>query len=236
MSFYAQFAEYYTAIFPFSEAVYTFLRRWIHSSHQRCLDVGCGTGHYAGRLAEDGFDAVGIDLDPAMIAYARVHYPQAEFHVMDMRNIGSLTHPFDAGFCIGNTAAHLDRSQFAAFLETVAAMLRPSGPWILQVVNWEHVLQHERMSLPLIEAEDGGLVFEREYLDISERRVIFHTRLALGGETLFEDSVPLYPLRTDALIDLHRAVGFQLMEHVGSYAGDVFDPGVFSANILVFRR
>ena len=36
------------------------------------LDVGCGPGHLANRLARDhGFEVTGLDLDPAMIARAR---------------------------------------------------------------------------------------------------------------------------------------------------------------------
>ena len=114
MSFYTQFAETYESIFPFSEAVYGFLRRYLPAPPASVLDVGCGTGHYTGALAADGYDAVGIDLDAAMIAHARAHYSTARFHVMDMLDIADLDHPFDGLACIGNTAAHLTQAQFSA--------------------------------------------------------------------------------------------------------------------------
>jgi SAM-dependent methyltransferase len=40
------------------------------SSGASVLDVGCGPGHLTRRLAALGFDATGIDLDPAMIERA----------------------------------------------------------------------------------------------------------------------------------------------------------------------
>jgi len=225
MSFYAEFAEHYEAIFPFSETAYTLLRRYILPEQRRCLDVGCGTGHYCGRLAVDGFDAVGIDLDAAMITYARRRYPQAAFHALNMRDIADLLSTdragladrearFDAAFCIGNTAAHL-------------------APWILQVMNWDYVLERETFAFPLIETSQG-LTFHREYRAVSEAQVTFHTRLQSGANIIFEDEVLLYPLRSADIAHLHQRRGFTSRAHFGSYAGAPFDPAEFSANIFVF--
>lgn len=51
---------------------------WIHTAllHQRparVLDLGCGPGLYAARLAALGHSCTGIDYSPASIAYAREH-------------------------------------------------------------------------------------------------------------------------------------------------------------------
>ncbi len=243
MSFYVEFAEHYEAIFPFSETVYALLRHYIKPEHRRCLDVGCGTGHYCGRLAADGFDAVGIDLDAAMIAHARRRYPQAAFYVLNMLDIAELASMdrtdytegdfcFDAAFCIGNTAAHLTQAQFVQFLDGVKRVLKPGAPWILQVMNWDYVLERESFTFPVIEAP-RGLTFHREYRAISAAQVTFHTRLQSGAEVIFEDEVPLYPLPSVDIAQLHRERGFTCIDHFGSYAGALFDPAVFSANIFV---
>lgn len=244
MSFYATFAEYYEAIFPFDATVYALLRRYILPHHHRCLDVGCGTGHYCGRLAADGFEAVGIDLDPAMIAQARRRYPQATFRVLNMLDLAELVSTdqtssseralrFDAAFCIGNTAAHLTQAQFAQFLDGLKQVLKPGAPWILQVMNWDYVLGCGTFVFPLIETPQG-LTFQRVYREISEARVIFHTRLQASAEVIFEDATSLYPLRTADITRLHGERGFVNLAHFGTYTGAPFDPQVFSANILVF--
>ena len=234
MGFYSRFASYYESVFPFGQGVYNLLRQYLPLPPAAVLDVGCGTGHYSGALAEERYDAVGVDLDAEMIAYAQSHYPEAEFHVINMLDIGGLDRQFDGVFCIGNTAAHLTQPQFAQFLDEVRARLVPGGPWILQVMNWDYVLAQEHVTLPLIEAE-GGILFRRAYRDISDTQVTFQTRLEVGGEIIFEDATPLYPLRSDQIVALHEARDFGLVAQLGSYAGAVFDPTTFSANILIFQ-
>ncbi len=246
MAFYAEFAEYYEAIFPFDATVYALLRRYITPAQRRCLDIGCGSGHYCGQLAADGFDAVGIDLDAAMVAYARRRYPQATFHVLNMLDIAALVSMdrtavsasdlrFEAAFCIGNTAAHLTQAQFVQFLDRVKRVLQPGAPWILQVMNWDYVLTRESLTFPII-ATAQGLTFHREYRAITATRVMFHTRLQSNTEVIFEDEVPLYPLRSADVARLHQEHGFTSVAHFGNYAGAPFDPTIFSANIFVFTH
>ncbi|EHR49397.1 methylase involved in ubiquinone/menaquinone biosynthesis [Saccharomonospora marina XMU15] len=47
------------------------------------VDVGCGGGRAVAELAERGARAVGVDLDPEMIAVARKRWQDCEFHVGD---------------------------------------------------------------------------------------------------------------------------------------------------------
>lgn len=235
MSFYTEFAEHYESIFPFSEDVYAFLRKHFPAPPARVLDIGCGTGHYARRLAADGYETVGIDLDPAMIANAQAHYPQAEFRVLDMTEIRCLDGRFDAIACIGNTAAHLMQAQFADLVADVAALLRPRGIWILQLMNWDYVLTQDTITFPVIKGEDNA-VFYRAYRDISETQVTFATRLEVAGTDVFEDEVPLYPIRTTEIVALHTEYGFVLVTHAGSYSGAPFDPTTFSADLYVCER
>ena len=123
--------------------------------------------------------------------------------------------------------------QFAQFLDAVKDVLEPGAPWILQVMNWDYVLAQGAFTFPVIETSEG-LTFHREYRDISAAQVMFHTRLQSDVGVIFEDEVPLYPLRSADIARLHRERGFTPVDHFGSYAGDPFDPGLFSANIFVF--
>ncbi len=234
MSFYTQLADSYESIFPFNDGIYGFVRRYLPAPPASVLDIGCGTGHYTGALAGDGYAAVGIDLDEGMIAHARAHYAAARFHVMDMLDIADLDRTFDGLACIGNTAAHLTQAQFARFVDAVAGVRAPGGPWILQVMNWDYVVTRSKVTFPVIEGA-GNAVFTREYRDITTTQVTFATRLEVGGEVVFEDAVRLYPMLSAEIIDCHRARGFEVVEHLGSYAGALYDPAVFSANLFVFR-
>lgn len=236
VGFYSEFAEYYEAVFPYREEVYAFLKNCMPVGSRRILDAGCGTGHYCGRLAADGFEVVGIDLDPQMIDVARKSYPQPTFHCMNMLEVGRLSPPFDLVFCIGNVAPHLTQPEFDGFVGDVARVLRPGGAWAFQVMNWDYVLAHGSYPFRPRKLGAGDAVFHREYRDVSESRLRFLTRLAAGDRTVFEGEVWLHPMRTKACLDLHRRHGFHLVEHVGDFQRAPFSAVSDTGSVFVFRK
>ena len=90
------------------------------------LDVGCGDGMLAGRLAARCTQVTGIDRDPRMIAVARsrtagparVTFIEADFLAHDFAEAS-----FD--FVCANTSLH--HMDFAAALTAMARVLRPGG-------------------------------------------------------------------------------------------------------------
>jgi SAM-dependent methyltransferase len=283
MSFYSDFAEHYEAVFPFREPVLRFLVSHLAvpspptGGRRRILDIGCGTGHYCGRLAAAGHKAIGIDLDPAMIAAASRSYPVAAFHCLDMLDLDRLPPPFDLVYCIGNVLPHLPRERLPELIGKVAAALAPGGVWIFQTVNWDHVLARAvaRPATTCAGATDpvsayaghgatgsdatcagttdataheaetyrfpdrtllGGVVFRREYRDITPERLRFCTRLATPDRVIFAGEVDLYPVRAQEHRRLHEAAGFSLAGHWGDFAGAPFAPDVEGGSVFVFRR
>jgi len=236
MSFYSEFAEYYEAVFPFEEGVYSFIRDRFPARARRVLDVGCGTGDYCGRLTSQEYETVGIDLDPWMVERAKRSYPASEFRVLGAEEIASLTGPFGAAYCIGNVVSHIARHRLPDFLQTLRELLEPGATWVIQTVNWDFVLTQESYRFPDVAVGGTNLVFERSYPEISEERVLFRTRLREGDRSVFEGETTLFPVRAEDYTAAHRTAWFEFLEHKGSFAGAAFDPGVMSGSILVFRR
>jgi SAM-dependent methyltransferase len=236
MSFYSEFADYYDSVFPFEEATYAFIRERLPAEAARVLDIGCGTGDYCGRLASQGYEVVGIDPDQWMIERARYRFPAVRFLVKGMEAIGQLEDPFGSAICIGNAASHLPQHRMPGFIHTLHDRLRPWSVWILQTVNWDFVLGQETYRFPDIRLEERGVVFEREYEGISAESVLFKTRLTAVDNEVFRGETLLYPMRAADCIKEHERNGFELLAHVGSFAGDAFDPEVMSSSIFVFRR
>lgn len=234
MSFYSDFAGHYESVFPLEEEAYAFLRSRVRPGEGRVLDVGCGTGDYCGRLASDGYDALGVDLDQEMIGVAARRFPEASFRTLDMVDLASLDGGFDAIFCIGNVLAHLPRNGLVRFLRDVREMLEPSAPWIFQTVNWDFIL--ERRSFRFPDIATSGAVFEREYPEVSSDAVRFVTRLTVDGRRIFEGEVPLHPERAEDYLEAHAAAGFDLEGHYADFRGRAFDPGAHSSSVFVFRK
>jgi SAM-dependent methyltransferase len=236
MGFYSEFAEYYEAVFPYREEVCSFLKSYIPDGSRRILDAGCGTGHYCGRLAEDGFEVVGIDLDPQMIEVARRTYRKPTFQCANLREVGSLSPAFDLVFCIGNVAPHLTQDEFACFVGELARILRPGGVWTFQVVNWDYILTQDSYTFRARKLGAGDVVFLRQYQDISDSRVHFQTSLASADRTIFKGDVWLYPIRTDEFLRLHRRHGFELVGHFADFQRAPFSSASDTGSVFVFCK
>ncbi|MEU6657911.1 methyltransferase domain-containing protein [Streptomyces sp. NPDC046821] len=97
----------------------------------RVLDAGCGTGRVAIRLAELGYDCVGIDLDDSMLDVARTHAPQlpwfrADLAQFDLALLG-IAADFDLVLAAGNVLPLLAAGTEAAAVKRLAGALRPGG-------------------------------------------------------------------------------------------------------------
>jgi len=236
MSFYTDFAGYFEAVFPFDPSVHSFLREHAPAGARRVLDVGCGTGDYTSAFANDGLEAVGIDRDREMVEVARARRVGPTFRVLDARDVARVEGLFDFTFSIGNVVSHLEQGDIPRFLDGVRGRLERSGVWILQVINWDHVLQRPSYRFPDIVVGDGRVVFTREYPEVSGDRLRFVTRLSRGDTTVFEGEVWLYPLRTSDCLAFHDSAGFELLGHYGDFHSIPFDPNAESSSVYVFRR
>jgi SAM-dependent methyltransferase len=228
MSFYSEFATHYERVFPLREGTLAFLRARLPAG--RLLDLGCGTGHYCGALG-----AVGIDLDPLMIAAARASYPAAEFHVLDLRDIASLAPPFGGAYCIGNVLPHLAPDDLATCLRALRGLLLPGAPFVVQTVNFDRLLPlREPYRFPDLDPGDG-LVFRRQYVPVADGTLRFVTELREDHRMLFTGEETLWPLRAVELITAAARCGFAVGDHHGDFAGTPFVPHASGSNVLTFR-
>jgi SAM-dependent methyltransferase len=109
------------------------------------LDLGCGTGSHALRLAHRGHSIVGIDRSPFMLMQARAKRAvgcasRAEFHEGDIRKV-DLGKRFDAVLMMFTVLGYqLDDADLMATLGVVRLHLKPSGLFIFDVWNGPAVL------------------------------------------------------------------------------------------------
>jgi len=126
----------------------------------RILDLGSGTGEHSRFLASKGFDVVGIDSSPAMLAKARdtALPPNLAFVEGDMTRVDELVAgTFDGAVCLGNGLPHVtDRENLMRMLTGLRARLRPGGPLVLQVLNYDKVHDTGQRALPVNVRKDEG--------------------------------------------------------------------------------
>jgi SAM-dependent methyltransferase len=94
--------------------------------HGLVADLGCGPGHVARYLHDQGVRMLGIDLSPRMIDSARQRSPGIEFRVGDMRALdlpaGAL-----AGIVAFYSLIHIDEREMGATLRELRRVLAPGG-------------------------------------------------------------------------------------------------------------
>ncbi len=93
----------------------------------RILDAGCGTGRVAIRLAELGYDCVGVDLDESMLAEARRAAPGLTWLHADLATLSLESGGFDLVVAAGNVVPLLAAGTEAATVAHLAAAMRPGG-------------------------------------------------------------------------------------------------------------
>ena len=92
------------------------------------LDVGCGTGHLAAKIAESGAVVVGIDSSAEMVDKARESYPALLF---TQANIATFSQPetFDAVF--SNATLHWVRDAAGA-AQAISSSLKRGGRFVAE--------------------------------------------------------------------------------------------------------
>jgi glycine/sarcosine N-methyltransferase len=229
--FYQSIAPWYDRIFPVDPAAVSFTAGRIGipadgAPALSVLDAGCGTGGLAHGLAGLGFRVTGIDSDGEMVRLATEKcraFPNTRFEVMDLRDAGSRFYgaSFSAVVCLGNTLVHLtSREEISGFIRKVRGLLKKGGLFLVQILNYDRILDQGVTVLPTL--EDEKVRFERIYRqEAGSERFWFRTVLTVkSGPRKIENAVPLIPLRRGELAGMLVNAGFSGVEWFGDFNGD----------------
>ncbi len=100
----------------------------VKKQNAQILELACGPGNITQYLLEKrpDFKILATDLAPKMIELAIRNNPDAEFQILDCRDIGTLMTKYDAimcGFCL----PYLSKAETANLIENAATILLPRG-------------------------------------------------------------------------------------------------------------
>lgn len=228
MEFYESISKYYDRIFPLKRPMVEFvLSNIADNSECRLLDIGCATGHMDGAIASSNINVIGIDLDKEMINYAKKEYNDEDisFSVMNMLDIDKEfdNNSFDVVTCFGNTLVHLvNEEEIYDALKKMKSVLKKDGKILIQILNYQYILDECIKELPLIENEE--IKFERFYSEqVRDERLIFETRLTIKktGE-IISNEIYLYPLLKGQLEKSLEKLGFSDIHFYGSFNKELY--------------
>lgn len=228
MKFYEMLVKYYDDIFPMNDETYSFIRQDLIEG-DKVLDVACGTGTYTLPLQKEGILAFGVDLEESMIEVAEEKAKKegirSDFVVASMLNLDLVSDgDLRRIFIIGNSLVHLKSlDEIRTFLMLCYELLMSGGDLIIQIINYDKILDNDIKSLPTIEVPEKGVTFSRNYFyDLTSHSIEFASKLTVNGEVQ-ESSVYLFPLRKDELIEELKNAGFKDIETYKNFKGEPYE-------------
>jgi SAM-dependent methyltransferase len=212
----------------------TLVQRLRPSAGARLLDLGCGTGRHARRLASKGYDITGLDLSASSIATARqAEGPRLRFRRQDMRQpFGSQA--FDYVFNFFTSFGYFDaRPDHDAVARNIATALKHDGRLVLDYLNVHHAdarltpreeLMLDGVGFRITRAVEDGFFVKRIVVDDP----------AAGSPIQFVERVARFTLAE--FERLFRRHGLAVEHVYGTYALDAYDAHTSPRLILVARR
>ncbi|MFL5807068.1 MAG: class I SAM-dependent methyltransferase [Roseiflexaceae bacterium] len=112
------------------------LRHMPPQDYPSLLDLCCGPGRHALRLAAHGYHILGIDKNTQAIAHAQQHaVPHTQFLAHDMRDLHAISATFDGVLNLWHSFGYFDDATNQDILRQIHEKLRPGGRFILDIYN-----------------------------------------------------------------------------------------------------
>lgn len=221
--FYESIAKVYDYIFPKNRKQLEFVESIKKiSNEEKILDIGCATGNLTELLGEKTRNIVGIDLDKELLKEAKEKHPNLNFENMNMLKINEKfeENSFDRVVSFGNTLVHLDsREEVEEFFQKVYKTLKFNGFFIVQIINYNRIIEKNIKNLPTIDNEKVKFVRDYEY-DKSIGKVDFITELTIKEANLnIKNNIKLLALTKIEIQKFLGETGFRNIEFYGDFEG-----------------
>lgn len=193
------------------------------------LDVPCGEGRLAVRMARRGHRVTGVDL--STVALSRMRGAAApdlavEAHHGDMRALATILEPgarFDGAWCMGNSFGYLDPDATRSFVAGVADVLRPGARFVVDAAMVAESVLPNMEEADRYEAEGCTLTAVNDY-DVRTSTVVSTMTLERGGER--SERVARHRVMTcREVVDVLEHAGLELLDVAGDTRGGPFSLG-----------
>lgn len=187
------------------------------------LDVGSGTGHHVAKLADKGFDAIGLDISPSMVKEAKTKFPTSKFKVGDAMNLPEFqNNTFTHILCMYFTIYYLRDKRM--FFNNCMEWLMPGGHLVLHVVdrkNFDPILppgnplyvvspqKYAKERITKTKVTFNEFVYNSNFsLDESKDIAIFEEKFKFNDGKVRKQEQVLYMEDADEVVSLATDAGF----------------------------
>ena len=192
----------------------------------RILDLACGTGEFAYRLCQRGFQVTAIDISPAMLAMAeakaRSHDVAVELLQQDMRTF-EVFDEYDIVFCLCDSMNYLlYPADWLTTFQRVFEVLSPRGLFVFDVNTPHKLATVYGDQTYAADQGDFAYIWENDYdpdTSICHMELTFfvqeHKRTGTSSYEKLTETHVQKGLSPKAIIELVRYAGFELLGQYG---------------------
>ena len=146
----SKYLEKYKDLNQLSETIDFFIQS-IGSEEATILELACGPGIITKYLIlkKPQSDILAVDFSKKMIEMARKYCPEAEYKLMDCRELNKIKGTYDAIIC-GFLLPYLDKEETTTLISDIADLLKPQGVMYLSAIEGSY------SSSGFSKSSDGG--------------------------------------------------------------------------------
>ena len=150
----------------------------------RVLDTACGAGELAIALQSRGAFVTAVDMDNALLERARAiarqvgGMRQPHFVLGNLLNLPGDENAFQVILCLANACAFLpDEEAYLRFFRQCSRLLVPGGRLIMQLLNYDRILDFHDYVFPDVEDKERGFTLKRHMMPNAQHQWELHTQI-----------------------------------------------------------
>jgi len=195
----------------------------------KILDIGCGTGEHAIRMAQRGYKVTCVDTSQDMLKLAREKANTAgvsiDFRCKDLGKL-DFNEEFQAAYCLGYTFLYLTvYSEVENFLKNINRALLPSGILLIDFLNgWSLIEKYPKDKF--VYRDGQTTIFQFNQASLDKRRRVRHIEfyyIIRDGSDKVRTAFAEEDLRIffeDEVLILMASYGFEALKAFGGYSMD----------------
>jgi ubiquinone/menaquinone biosynthesis C-methylase UbiE len=207
---------------------------------KRVLDICCGTGEHAIRMAQLGYEVTGIDASRDMIKFANEKVKKegvsVEFRCIDAHAL-NIVGEFQAAYCLGYTFHYMTTySEVISFFTRINEALLPQGIFLVDFIDaWGLIEGFHRDKY--VYRHEGTTIFQFEQTNLDKKKRVRHIEFYYvidyndgHAKTIFaEEDIRIF--FDDEVQMLLSNCGFEKIKSFGNYTPDTNASG--DSNIII---
>jgi len=182
----------------------------------KILDVPCGWGRHSSYLTDQGFDIIGVDINPSFIKQIKNNKGIFNFILGDMRYLPLANESIDIAINMWTSFGFFENESNLDFLREINRVLKKGGLFLIHTDLNPRRIREGIFDEPSVRKLKNGYLCVKEYY-CAEEKSIYGSWHVSSCDHNYTYKIKLYD--EDEWILMAKKTGFKLKKFYGSFDG-----------------